>query len=228
MGLTALSALPISCKGGSRRMKNQSHEIVVVGGGPAGLMTAIALAGAGFDIALVAGPRRPDNDHRTTALLMGSVKALEVLGVWTACRAHAAPLCVMRIVDDTARLLRAAEVRFEAAEIGMEAFGYNIENQHLLAALQQRAQSFGNLNLINEAADRVIVEEDIVAITMQSGATISARLAIGADGRRSLCRVAAGISTRTRQYRQTALTFNLAHCRPHRNISTEFHTVAGP
>ena len=41
----------------------------------------------------------------------------------------------MRIVDDTARLLRAPEVSFDAAEIGLEAFGYNIENRHLLAAL---------------------------------------------------------------------------------------------
>jgi len=208
-------------------MKNQSREIVVVGGGPAGLVAAIALSGAGLETALVVGPRQ-DSDHRTTALLMGSVKALDVLGVWTACRDHAAPLCVMRIVDDTARLLRAPEVRFDASEIGLKEFGYNIENQHLVAALHARAQAHGNLTIVNEAADHVLAGDDGVTIRMQSGATMSARLAVGADGRRSLCRLAAGISTRTRHYRQTALTFNLAHSRPHRNISTEFHTEAGP
>ena len=52
----------------------------------------------------------------------------------------------------------------------------------------------------------------------RSGATacaLSARLAIGAEGRRSLCRIAAGIDTHRRSYPQTALTFNLAHSRPH-------------
>lgn len=208
-------------------MKSQSHEIVVVGGGPAGLMAAVALAGAGIDTALVVGPRQ-DNNYRTTALLMGSVRALDVLGIWADCRDLAAPLRIMRIVDDTSRLLRAPEVRFDASEIGLESFGYNIENRHLLAALHAGAQSISSLTLINEAANDVLVEENNVTIRMASGATLCARLAIGADGRRSLCRRAAGILTRTSHYRQTALTFNLTHSRPHRDISTEFHTETGP
>jgi 2-octaprenyl-6-methoxyphenol hydroxylase len=54
------------------------------------------------------------------------------------------------------------------------------------------------------------------------------QLAIGADGARSLCRTAAGISTRRRTYPQTALTLNLGHARPHDDTSTEFHTESGP
>ena len=53
-------------------------------------------------------------DNRTTALLAGSVTALETLGVWELCAAQAAPLKVMRIVDDTGRLWRAPEVKFDA------------------------------------------------------------------------------------------------------------------
>ncbi|MPZ38726.1 MAG: UbiH/UbiF family hydroxylase, partial [Rhizobiales bacterium] len=55
-----------------------------------------------------------------------------------------------------------------------------------------------------------------------------AHLVIGADGRRSLCRTAAGIETECRTYPQSALTFNLAHARPHGDTSTEFHTESGP
>ena len=51
---------------------------------------------------------------------------------------------------------------------------------------------------------------------------------IGADGQRSLCRAAAGIGSQRRTYPQTALTLNLAHARPHDDISTEFHTESGP
>src|SRR5690242_10973876 len=108
--------------------KPLTAEVAVIGGGPAGMTAASALASAGIDTALVAP--RTGADHRTTALLAGSVTALETLGVWDGCAAHAAPLRVMRIVDATARLVRAPEVSFAAAEIGLDAFGYNIENRH--------------------------------------------------------------------------------------------------
>ena len=116
-------------------------EAAVVGGGPAGLTAAIALAEAGIETALIA--RRAPADHRTSALLAGSVAALETLGVWAGCAAQAAPLRTMRIVDATARLIRAPEVQFAAAEIGLDAFGHNIENRHLVAALEARAQALG-------------------------------------------------------------------------------------
>ena len=51
---------------------------------------------------------------------------------------------------------------------------------------------------------------------------------IGADGRQSLSRDAAGIEVKRRDLHQSALTFNIAHSRPHKNISTEFHTPQGP
>src|SRR5262245_36611703 len=114
-----------------------SSEVVIVGGGPAGLTAAIALAGAGVATTLVArGQSGPD--YRTTALLADSVKALKLVGVWERCREQAGLLRVMRIVDDTARLLRAPEVRFVAEEIGLEAFAHNVENRYLVAALHAR------------------------------------------------------------------------------------------
>src|SRR5581483_8433814 len=88
-------------------------EAAVVGGGPAGLTAAIALASAGIATALIAP--RPAVDQRTTALLSGSVAALQTLGVWDGCAGHAAPLRTMRIVDATNRLIRAPEVSFSAA-----------------------------------------------------------------------------------------------------------------
>jgi 2-octaprenyl-6-methoxyphenol hydroxylase len=202
-------------------------DAVVVGGGPAGLTAAIALAGAGVPTALVAGRPRPA-DNRTTALLMGSVTALKTLGVWQRCKANAAPLRVMRIVDDTGRLLRAPEVRFEADEIGLEAFGYNIENRYLIAAMLALACEIAALEVIAEDATKVTVGADAVTVTLASGDTVVARLAVGADGRRSACRAAAGIETEHWSYPQAALTVTLRHSRPHHDISTEFHRPSGP
>ena len=201
-------------------------EVAIVGGGPAGLTAAIALAEAGIETALIA--RRPAPDHRTTALLAGSVTALDTLGVWEGCLAHAAPLRVMRIVDATSRLIRAPEVSFSAAEIGLDAFGHNIENRHLLAALDARARSLSSLTRIEDEVQAVEPSDAGLTVTRASGSIVVARLVIGADGRRSLCRAAAGIETDGRTYPQTALTFNLRHARPHRDTSTEFHTESGP
>src|SRR5207247_4790979 len=91
-----------------------------------------------------------------------------------------------------------------------------------------RARTLPALALIEDDAVEVAIAQPRVTVHLKSGASIAARLAIGADGRRSLCRSAAGIATDGHRYPQTALTFNLGHSRPHHDGSTEFHTQAGP
>ena len=209
---------------GNGAKETVTAEVAVVGGGPAGLVSAIALASAGVDTLLVA-PQRPD-DHRTTALFAGSVTALETLGAWEACLPHVAPLAAIRIVDDTQRLMRAPEVTFVAAEIGLDAFGYNIENRYLIAALEARA---AQLKISRVTAAALAIENDPAGVTIKlADGAARVRLAIGADGQRSLCRVAAGIGTNRRAYPQTAVTLNLSHGRPHQDTATEFHTESGP
>jgi 2-octaprenyl-6-methoxyphenol hydroxylase len=200
---------------------------VVVGGGPTGLTAAIALALGGLSTVLV-GKRPAIPDNRTTALLAGSVTALKALGVWEFCAEQAAPLKVMRLIDDTGRLWRAPEVKFMAKEIGLDAFGYNIENHHLIAALERRARSLPKLRLVEDDVISLAPSPNAAEIFLKTADALRALLVVGADGRKSKCREAAHIEVRERSYPQSALTVCLKHSRSHGDTSTEFHTSSGP
>ena len=203
------------------------HEVVVVGAGPAGLATAIGLAARGVSTALVTGPDR-GADHRTTALLEGSVRILDAFGVWASIAPRAAPLRDMRIADATRRLVRAPEVTFRSAEIGLDAFGYNIENDALRNGLLAAAMEMPSLHIARTSVERIDFAPDAVTLALADGSRLSARLVAGADGRQSTVRTAAGIRMRNRSYPQVAFTATVRHTRPHEDTSTEFHTESGP
>jgi 2-octaprenyl-6-methoxyphenol hydroxylase len=202
-----------------------SAEVAVVGGGPAGLVAALALAATGAATLLIAPS--PPADRRTTALLDGSVQVLKALGVWPALAGEAAPLKRLRLVDATQRILRAPEVLFDSAELGLEAFGYNVENSELRTRLLAACRKATNLLIVEAAVTALELDEDGAMLKLDHGDE-RVRLVIAADGRKSLCRAAAGIGMRSRVLPQTAIALNLRHSRPHRDISTEFHTESGP
>ncbi len=202
-------------------------DVAVVGAGPAGLSAALGLARNGVRTILVTGPERT-NDHRTTALMEGSVRFLTSLDLWDRLAPHTAPLRDLRIIDATRRLVRAPEALFRASEIGLEAFGHNIENDILRRELMDAARATPGLHLVHSSAVDQRVGDGDVRVDLDDGGRLVGHLVIAADGRNSRMREAAGIRMRTRAYPQVALTFTVRHGRPHEDISTEFHTETGP
>jgi len=209
-------------------MENDAqHDVAVVGAGPAGLAAALGIACQGAKVAIV-GPPTAAADNRTAALFTGSLQLVRSLGAWDDCSASGEPLLAIRIIDDTGSLLRAPEVLFTAAEVGLDAFGCNIPNVVLTQALRRQAAANGAITLLETSVTSLDIGSASAALRLADGTSLSARLVIGADGRKSLCRSAAGIGTREWAYEQSALTCTFAHQRPHDGISTEFHRLAGP
>lgn len=207
-------------------VKPVEASIAIVGGGLAGLTAALALARTGQSVVLMA-PERP-LDRRTTALLGESVAFIRSLGVFEAVASDSQPLRGIRIIDATGRLFRAPEVLFDAAELGLESFGQNVPNEPLLAVLEREADRLGVVR-VAATATAIEVSADAVAITGSDGTDVTARLAIGADGRKSSVRAAAGIPLREGPGTgQAALVGSFAHALPHGDVSTEFHTPDGP
>ncbi len=202
-------------------------DIGVVGGGAAGLAAGIALARRGWSVTLVAPPPQRA-DGRTVALMAGSVSFLAKIGAWDAVAPHASPLASLCIIDDTGSLFRAPPVTFHAGELGLDAFGHNVENTALVTALADIARDTAGLALVQGSVDAVELEADEGRLQLSGGRSIAVRLVVGADGRTSRVRAAAGIEASEWSYDQSAVTAILAHDRPHRDTSTEFHTRQGP
>ena len=207
-----------------------NKSAAVIGAGPAGLSTAIGMALCGVRVA-IAGPVpvAHTRDTRTAALFGSSIAFLKNLGVWERCRKHAAPITAIRLIDGGERLLRAPELLFQAEEIGLEAFGFNLPNAALVDALLARTAELDDVTFCETAAViEIKPSRRSVFLRTSNDQTISAQLLVGADGRTSFSREVAGIGTSDWAYPQTAIVCNFEHSRPHGNISTEFHRRAGP
>lgn len=208
-------------------MTEQNYDIAIVGAGAVGISAALAFARDGYKAVLI-GSLDARRDGRTVALLNGSVRFLEALDVWPSLAADAAPLETMRIIDDTGSLFRPPPVAFTSREIGLDAFGWNIENTTLVEKLAEAARAYDALTVLPEQAIGFEADETAATLRLASGNALKARLVVAADGRNSKLREIAGIEVKTWAYPQSAVTAILAHERDHRETSTEFHTRHGP
>jgi 2-octaprenyl-6-methoxyphenol hydroxylase len=204
-----------------------SCDILVAGAGAAGLAAAIATAAAGFSVVCVGAVDRRANG-RTLALFEASLRFLKALGIWPQLRGKSAPIEKIRMIDATGAKLTAPEAYFAASEIGLSAFGANIENDVLVETLAEHVATCPGLEIVEDLLTEIRFGADAVHATTEGARAIRAKLVVAADGRASPARTQAGIGARSWTYPQIALTALLSHQKPHRNISTEFHTRSGP
>ncbi len=214
----------------------ETTDILISGGGVAGLTAAAAFGSAGFRVICV-DPTAPVTqaedagaDLRTTAFLQPSRRVLDDAGLWARLEPHAAALQVMRIVDAGGETTEARLTKeFDAADISDAPFGWNLPNWLLRREMMARIAELPNVSLrIGTGFARLLTRETEALATLTDGTTVSARLVIGADGRDSPVREALGIASRTFRYGQKALAFAVTHPLTHGNVSTEVHRSGGP
>lgn len=202
-------------------------DILVAGAGAAGLTAGIALANAGFDV-MVAGRVDTRRNGRTVALFEASLRLYRALELWERLAPRAQAIERIRLVDDTGSAFSPPPVLLRASEIGLDAFGANIENADLVATLAEVASRTPGLTRRDAMVGDYLFSGADVSARLDDGERVHASLLVGADGRNSPARAAAGLRATEWAYPQTALTALLWHERPHRATSTEFHTRLGP
>ena len=211
-------------------------DILISGGGIAGLTAAAAFGTAGFQVICV-DPTPPvtnagdaDADMRSTAMLQPARKVLEDAGIWPHLADHAAPLQIMRIIDAggtdaTPRVTK----EFDAADISDRPFGWNFPNWLLRRALTERLNDLKTVDFRpGTATIALFTRTQEARVSLSDGTRVKTRFVIAADGRDSPMREAAGIPVTTRHFGQKALAFCVSHPIPHDNVSTEVHRTGGP
>jgi len=211
-------------------------DILISGGGVAGLSAAAAFGSAGFSVICV-DPAPPVTeaeadgaDLRTTAFLHPSIPVLEAAGLWQRLEPHAAALQIMRIVDAGGEDPEPRIVKdFDASDISDQPFGWNLPNWLLRREMVARLAELPNVDFRPGTATTGLMTRDTEAfVRLSDGARVRARMVVAADGRNSTMRQALDIPVRTLRYGQKALAFAVTHPIPHQNVSTEIHRSGGP
>lgn len=214
----------------------ETTDILISGGGVAGLTAAAAFGSAGFSVVIV-DPEPPVTtmeaegaDLRSTAFLQPSIPVLQAAGLWDRLEPFAAPLQIMRIIDAGGEIAEPRIVKdFDASDISDQPFGWNLPNWLLRREMSARLADLPNVSFRPGLATTALLTRESEALaTLSDGTRLRAKLVIAADGRNSFVREALGIPVKTTRYGQKALAFAVTHPIPHRNISTEIHRSGGP
>ena len=212
------------------------YDIVISGGGIAGLTAAAAFAQAGFSV-LCVDPAPPITDRetlgadlRTTAFLQPAQGFMDEIGLWPRLADEATPLQVMRIVDAGGPVPEPRVTKdFNASDISEQPFGWNLPNWLLRREIANHLDELPNVDFRPGTGTTALFTREAEArVTLTDGSRVRCRLVVAADGRTSPMRQAAGIGVRTKRFGQKALAFAVTHPIPHCNVSTEIHRTGGP
>jgi 2-octaprenyl-6-methoxyphenol hydroxylase len=211
----------------------ENADVVIGGGGFAGLALAIALRqslGSSFAVVLAdpALGRNHAGDVRASAIAAAARRLFETIGVWDAVAADAQPILDMVVTDSKLNdAVRPVFLNFEGDVAPGEPFAHMIENGPLVEALTGKARQEG-VELRASAIADFETSPGRTTIRFDDGAEIAARLLVAADGARSKIRERAGIQTFGWAYDQSGIVTTVEHERDHNGRAEEHFLPAGP
>ncbi|MHA7871352.1 MAG: UbiH/UbiF/VisC/COQ6 family ubiquinone biosynthesis hydroxylase [Hyphococcus sp.] len=225
--------------------EKHQFDVVIVGGGLAGGLAALALTARAFSCAVIdagdpATMRGAAFDGRTTAISYASARVFKRLGLWDRIAPHAEPIRDILVTDGRARsrfrdgAVSRFHLHFDSRELDEDTpLGWIVENRILRevlfdalaaapgAALFAPARRAATTRATTRAAGDAVT-------TLEDGRALTSKLVLAADGRFSSLRAEAAIKTNQWRYPQTGIVATVAHERPHQGVAQEFFLPSGP
>ena len=204
-------------------------DVIILGGGLVGLTLAIALDRHGVSTIIVdpADPETqlaPRYDGRATAVSSSSWRMLQAIGVGDRLEGKGCPIEAIRVSDGLAE----GGLLFDPPP-GDDPLGMMFENRLLRAALRDCALAAERVNLLMPARPGEIVRDaNGVRVALEDGRLAAAPLLVGAEGRNSPIREAAGIAIARWSYDHVAIVATVSHERWHENVAYEIFYSDGP
>lgn len=185
------------------------HDVVINGGGLIGLALGCALADAGIKVAIMEGHQEPppfdpgtDYGLRVVALNRASQQLLTNLGAWERLQSwRVSPYQRMHVWDAGS----SGSISFSAGDLDEPNLGHIVETPLICRALYEQFITFNNAEWINAETKTIAIDDQDAIVTLGDGRILSARLLVGADGRDSMVREAAGIELGSRHYQQKGI-----------------------
>lgn len=207
----------------------QHMDVIILGGGLAGMTLALALDFHGVRCAVIdpADPEKtmaPGFDGRVSAISSSSYRLLEAIGLGDRLAGKGCPIRRIWVSDG----LSPGTLDFETAQ-DADPLGIMFENRELRVALQAASRNAKTLGLhIPARAARVERDLDGVRVTLEDGTALSSQLLVAAEGRHSPTREAAHINSARWDYNEVAIITAIHHEEPHQNTAFEIFHADGP
>ena len=209
-------------------------DVIIVGGGLNGITLALALDQSGISTAVVdkSAPitaTHSNFDGRSYALAAASQRMLKILGLWDDLNLNAQPMLEIKVSDGYAGDVPSPFVmQFSQQDFTQGPMGYMVEDRHLREVLQS-AIKYSNVTFLpNTKVSSQTIQPTQVAVRLNSGATITAAVLVGADGRSSNTAKAAGLTRTGWDYGQSSLVSAITHEKPNNGIAHQYFMPSGP
>ncbi|SFV87757.1 2-octaprenyl-3-methyl-6-methoxy-1,4-benzoquinol hydroxylase [hydrothermal vent metagenome] len=201
-----------------------NYDIVIIGGGPAGLSFACSMIGENVKVLVVERSNlevisKPTYDGREIALTHQSLNTLTKLGVWALVnQAEVSLLKEAKVFDgDSSSLLN-----FKSEDSNIEALGYLVPNYQIRQALYQRVSQADNITIMTDAmVDDVSYQQSHSKVIFANGKSVEAKLVIAADSRFSGIRRKVGIPSTMKDFSKVMIVTKMKHENSHQNIALE-------